>query len=142
MTKEHFLLVAGERTWQKTGTETSVLEDGDFFRIRAIIAKADEESGRKVKVAMFHTHPCGFENFSQADMDTMTGLRLGLDRDFLSVVVLPVRLLSAYVWLAGGTVKIYTSFDLMDFARVLNRWFISWSFRKHIKELRRLTYGT
>lgn len=141
MTKEHFLLVAGERTWHKAGTETSVLEDGDFFKIRNVISQADRESGRRVKLAMFHTHPRGVENFSQADMDTMTGLRLGLDRDFLSVVVLPGTILSAYVWLAEKKVGIYTSFDLLDFARVLNRWFISWSFRKHIKELRRLTYG-
>lgn len=139
--KEHFLLVAGKQTWHKTGTETSVLEDGDFFTIKSVIVQADKESGKKVKVAMFHTHPRGFENFSQADMNTMTGLRLGLDRDFLSVVVLPVSLLSAYVWLKNNKVGIYTSFDLLDFARVLNRWFISWVFRKHIKKLRRLTYG-
>lgn len=141
MMKEHFLLIAGNRTWYKTGTETSVLKDGDFFTIKSVIVRADKESGKKVKVTMFHTHPRGFENFSQADIDTMTGLRLGLDRDFLSVVVLPKTLLGAYVWLRNNKVGIYTSSDLLNFAEVLNRWFISWLFRKHIKKLRRLTYG-
>lgn len=141
MIKEHFLLLAGKDTWSKVGTETAVLEDGDFFKIKNAIAEADRTADKKVTVVMFHTHPRGFENFSNADMDTMTGMRLGLDRDFISIVVLPKKVLSACVLLSGKTVRINTDFHFNKIMRFFHGLYIEAAFRKHLKRLRYLTYG-
>lgn len=85
--KEVFLLKAGNTEMFQTGTETSVLKDGDFFEIKKYIALADAASGKKVPVIMLHTHPRGVEQLSQDDIDTLTGFRFGLDRDFIAGIV-------------------------------------------------------
>lgn len=87
--KEVFFLKAGNTEMFQTGTSASVLENGDFFEIKKHIMFADAAYGKKVPVIMLHTHPRGVERLSQDDIDTLTGLRLGLDRDFVAGIVLP-----------------------------------------------------
>lgn len=87
--KEVFLLKAGNAEMFQTGTSSRVLKNGDFFEIRDFISTADHQESKRVPVIMLHTHPYGFTALSQDDVDTLTGMRLGLDRDFIAGIVLP-----------------------------------------------------
>lgn len=85
--KEVFLLKAGSIEMLQTGTSASVLNNGNFFEIKDHIKYADTVAREKVKVIMLHTHPVGFEHLSQADIETLTGMRFGLDRNFVAGIV-------------------------------------------------------
>jgi len=98
--KEVFLLKSAREVVFIDGTASSVLKNGDFFRIRDFIKEADRRYGKKAYTLMLHSHPNGFENLSQADVDTMIGLRLGLDRNFICGIVTEriVKLFRVKLW--------------------------------------------
>ena len=84
--KEVFLLKAGKREMWEYGDSVSVLKNGDFFKIRDFIQAGILFEGES-DVIMLHSHPVGFNQFSQADTDTLIGLRLGLGLNFIAGIV-------------------------------------------------------
>jgi hypothetical protein len=88
----------------------------DYFQTRKLILAADERAhedaksdiSRKVPLIFIHSHPPDVNGLSSDDRETMIGLRYGLDRDFIFILVTDTMALHYEVLWRNKTVVINT----------------------------------
>ena len=121
--REAGLAVAGDRLFIKSGTAVKVFDNHDFFKIAKVFQTTKKHKFSDwilVEVpCLIHSHPPGCTELSRDDVETFTGLCIGLGRFVAIVVTSPKTIKSWEVCLEDGKVRIKKSNWMQNFINKL-----------------------